>query len=100
MTQRVAADGAAAELELLRERTAQLQQALTSRIAVDTAVGVLMERYDLIREDAFDLLRRASRHHRRRIHELAAEVSASRVERPEIAAMLPRFPQSRRRAGL
>lgn len=98
MSQRVSPDGAVGELELLRERTAQLQQALTSRIAVDTAVGVLMERYDLTREDAFDLLRRASRHHRRRIHDLAAEVSASRLERPEIAALLPRFPQARPRS--
>jgi two-component system, response regulator PdtaR len=81
-------DGTTAELELLRERTRQLQTALTSRVAVDTAVGVLLERHGLERQEAFELLRRAARHHRRSIHELAREVTASRTETPEIAAIL------------
>ena len=81
-------DGAAVELELLRERTQQLQTALSSRVAVDTAVGVLLERHGLGRQDAFELLRRAARHHRRPIHELAREVTASRTDTPEIATIL------------
>jgi AmiR/NasT family two-component response regulator len=81
-------EGAATELELLRERTQQLQTALTSRVVVDTAVGVLLERHRLGRQEAFELLRRAARHHRRSIHELAREVIANRSERPEIAAIL------------
>jgi AmiR/NasT family two-component response regulator len=81
-------DGAALEVELLRERTRQLQTALTSRVAVDTAVGVLLERHALERQDAFELLRRAARHHRRSIHDLAHEVTKSRTDTPEIAAVL------------
>jgi AmiR/NasT family two-component response regulator len=82
--------GAADELALLRERTAQLQHALTSRVVVDTAVGVLLERHNLARQDAFELLRRASRTHRRRIHDLAREVIDSRVDIPEIEAVIAR----------
>ena len=82
-----------AELEQLRERTRQLQQALTSRVAVDTAVGVLLERHRLGRQDAFELLRRAARHHRRSIHELAREVTARHEDTPEIAAILALDPR-------
>jgi AmiR/NasT family two-component response regulator len=85
-----AADGHATELERLRERTAQLQHALTSRVVVDTAVGVLIERHRLDRQGAFELLRSAARHHRARIHELAADVVSSREDVPEIAAILVR----------
>ena len=83
-------DGAADELVLLRERTAQLQHALSSRVVVDTAVGVLLERHRLPRQEAFELLRRASRTHRRRIHELAREVVVSRQDIPEIRSVLAR----------
>lgn len=82
--------GAADELALLRERAAQLQHALSSRVVVDTAVGVLLERHGLERQEAFELLRRASRSHRRRIHDLAREVVASRADIPEVAAVLAR----------
>jgi AmiR/NasT family two-component response regulator len=81
-------DGAPVELEHLRERSRQLQTALTSRVAVDTAVGVLLERHGLERQEAFELLRRAARHHRRSIHELAREVTARRTDTPEIVAIL------------
>ena len=81
-------DGTSVELELLRERTQQLQHALSSRVAVDTAVGVLLERHGLGRQDAFELLRRAARNHRRSIHELAREVIANRTDTPEIAEIL------------
>jgi AmiR/NasT family two-component response regulator len=77
-------------LELARIKIAQLEQALASRVIVDVAVGVLLERYALDRQDTFELLRGAARHHRRKIHDLAAEVVADRAERPEIAAMLAR----------
>jgi len=82
--------GEVSELELARIKIAQLEQALTSRIVVDVAVGVLIERHALPRQEAFELLRRAARHHRRRIHDLAAEVVADRAERPEIATMRAR----------
>jgi AmiR/NasT family two-component response regulator len=76
------------ELRAAHERVEQLERALTTRIIVDVAVGVLLERYAVRRDDAFELLRHAARHHRRRIHELAAEVVEHRTERPEILTVL------------
>ena len=92
--------GAADELALLRERTAQLQHALSSRVVVDTAVGVLLERYGLPRQDAFELLRRAARSHHRRIHDLAREVVEKRDEIPEIEAVRARGYASRRPSAI
>jgi AmiR/NasT family two-component response regulator len=92
--------GAADELVLLRERTAQLQHALSSRVVVDTAVGVLLERHALDRQEAFELLRRASRTHRRRIHELAREVIATRSDIPEIRAVRARHYASSRPSAI
>jgi AmiR/NasT family two-component response regulator len=60
------------------ERNAQLEQALESRIVIEQAKGVLTERLAVAPEHAFEILRRASRTQRRRIHLLAAEVVASR----------------------
>jgi len=65
------------EIELLRERVAQLQTALNSRVAIEQAKGVLMERFSLSPEEAFELLRRAARNSREPIHRLAALVTAS-----------------------
>jgi AmiR/NasT family two-component response regulator len=81
-------DGRPDEVAQLRERTAQLEVALTSRIAVDTAVGVLLERHGLKRQEAFELLRRSARHHRIKIHDVARRVVESRTDLPEIAALL------------
>jgi AmiR/NasT family two-component response regulator len=66
-----------AETEDLRERVAQLQSALDSRIVIEQAKGVLMERFTLTPEAAFQLLRRAARNDRESIHKLAALVTAS-----------------------
>jgi AmiR/NasT family two-component response regulator len=81
-----------AELVELRERTRQLEQALTSRTKIDTAVGVLLERHGLSRQGAFELLRRAARHHRRKIHDLAVDVIEARTDPPEIVTLLSRRP--------
>jgi AmiR/NasT family two-component response regulator len=62
----------------LTERNHQLQRALESRIVIEQAKGVLVERLALAPDDAFEILRRAARSQRRRIHDLAAEVVASR----------------------
>jgi AmiR/NasT family two-component response regulator len=48
------------ELRAAQERVEQLERALTSRIVVDLAVGVHLERHALHRDEAFELLRRAS----------------------------------------
>lgn len=58
----------------LRTRNAQLELALSSRIRIEQAKGILAERYGLDMDGAFAVLRGASRRHRLRIHALAQEV--------------------------
>jgi len=67
------------------ERTAQLQRALTSRIEIEQAKGILSERLDVGLDAAFELLRRAARTNRLKLHDLAREVVSSR-ETPEAIA--------------
>jgi hypothetical protein len=61
----------------LRARNAQLEQALSSRIVIEQAKGILAERYRLDMNRAFEVLRGAARSNRVRIHELAAAVVRS-----------------------
>ncbi len=75
----------------LEERNAQLQTALSSRIVIEQAKGILAERLELELDVAFDLLRRAARHHNRNLHELSGEVVASRTTPPQIEAALGAF---------
>jgi ANTAR domain-containing protein len=72
---------------VLARRSSQLQEALDSRIVIEQAKGILAERYRIDVEDAFRLLRRASRSNRMRIHDLAARVVASKTAPPEFAAL-------------
>ena len=65
-------------VDSLRERNLQLERALESRIVIEQAKGVLVERLSLDPDEAFEILRRAARSQRQRIHLLAAEVIASR----------------------
>jgi AmiR/NasT family two-component response regulator len=67
------------ENDLLRTENQQLRTALASRIVIEQAKGVLVERIDLPPEDVFQLLRMAARRSRRNIHELAAEILKTRV---------------------
>ena len=78
------------ELVELRRRVDQLQTALESRVVIEQAKGVLAERHRVSVDAAFDALRRASRGEGRKIHAVAAEVVATRVTPPAIAAALPR----------
>jgi hypothetical protein len=57
-----------------RERAAQLQHALSSRISVEQAKGIVGERLGLDMEGAFALLRYAARGERMKLHELAQAV--------------------------
>jgi len=57
----------------------QLQGALDSRILVEQAKGVLMERDGLSDLEAFDRLRREARSRSSTINEVAREVIASRA---------------------
>jgi GAF domain-containing protein len=52
----------------------QLQSALTSRVVIEQAKGVLATRLEIEMEEAFELLRQRSRDERRRLVEVAEEV--------------------------
>ena len=62
------------ELEQLRERVAQLEQALDSRIVIEQAKGVLAERLAISVAEAFEILRYAARSQRTKLHEIARRV--------------------------
>ncbi|TMK66592.1 MAG: ANTAR domain-containing protein [Actinobacteria bacterium] len=66
-------------LAFWRERAEQLQEALDSRIVIEQAKGILAERFALDMDKAFLLLRAAARRNRLKIHDLAAEIVASRT---------------------
>jgi AmiR/NasT family two-component response regulator len=85
------------EIDELRERVAQLQVALDSRVAIEQAKGVLMERFGLTPEAAFELLRRAARNNRQPLHRLAALVTAVRTTPPEIIRLLAETGHDRKR---
>ena len=69
--------GEAAEVDeaaRLAVTVAQLEHALTARVRVEQAIGVLAERHRLRTRDAFDLLRSAARRRGRRVIEVAEDV--------------------------
>jgi AmiR/NasT family two-component response regulator len=79
----------------LRKRNAQLELALSSRIVIEQAKGVLAERYRLDVDAAFAVLRSAARRHRMRIHVLAEAVvtsprTPSAIELELVQARAPR----------
>lgn len=57
-----------------RQLTGQLQNALTSRVLVEQAKGMLAERWGTSTDDAFDSLRRYARSHNARLTEVARSV--------------------------
>jgi AmiR/NasT family two-component response regulator len=74
------------ELAELRTRVAELEKqnehlriGLASRIVIEQAKGVLIERLDLPPEEIFELLRAAARRSRTNIHTIAAEILQTRV---------------------
>jgi hypothetical protein len=69
----------------LARRAAQLQEALDSRIVIEQAKGVLVERFDLSPDEAFAVLRRAARSNRMPLRDLAANVVDLRGMPPELA---------------
>jgi ANTAR domain len=60
--------------ERLQVTVAQLEHALTARVRVEQAIGVLAERHRLRPRQAFELLRSAARARGRRVMEIATEV--------------------------
>ncbi|MCW2963613.1 MAG: hypothetical protein JWO17_865 [Actinomycetia bacterium] len=69
-------------------RAEQLQEALSSRISVEQAKGILGERLGLDMEGAFALLRYAARSERMKLHDLAqAVVDNEETPEPVIRAL-------------
>ncbi len=64
----------ASELSREREANQQLQHALTSRILIEQAKGVLAEARGVSVEEAFDVLRKHARDHNAGIHDVAGAV--------------------------
>ena len=58
------------------EMAKQLEQALASREIIGEAKGILMERESCDRDQAFDILRRASQRENRKLRDLAEELVA------------------------
>ena len=83
--------------EQLKETVAQLERALTVRVRVEQAIGVLAERHRLRPRQAFELLRSASRARGARVSQTAGEVVAS-VTNPllRIPEELARQPEGHR----
>jgi len=71
------------------ERRAQLEHALQSRVAIEQAKGIVAERYGLQLDEAFELIRRAARSHRMKLHDLARAVQPGQETPAELAALLP-----------
>jgi hypothetical protein len=68
------------EVARLRASVRQLEHALASRVTVEQAIGVLSERWRVAPRDAFEQLRRVTRSHGLRIHDLAKLVIESTTD--------------------
>jgi ANTAR domain len=68
------------EVTRLRASVRQLEHALASRVIVEQAIGVLAERWKVAPRDAFEQLRRVTRSHGLRIHDLAQQVIESSTD--------------------
>ncbi|MFH8410162.1 ANTAR domain-containing protein [Streptomyces sp. NPDC018019] len=81
-----------ATIAILQHRTiahgnqerAQLQAALSSRIVIEQAKGILAERWNTSLDDAFDAVRRHARRNHLRLSELCRQVIAGDIDTGEI----------------
>jgi hypothetical protein len=67
----------AEEARRLRTTVGQLEHALTARIRIEQAIGVLAERHRIRPRQAFEQLRAAARNRGRRVIDIASDVVAS-----------------------
>ncbi|CRK56605.1 hypothetical protein [Alloactinosynnema sp. L-07] len=63
----------------------QLQTALNHRVVIEQAKGILAERHGVDPAEAFALLRRHARAHRRQVTDLALAVISGAVELPQVS---------------
>jgi hypothetical protein len=77
-------DGDGTPTAAVDERVAQLQHALTSRIVVEQAKGMLAERYSLTPEEAYEVIRLAARSNGIKVHALSKGVLDSPRQTPAI----------------
>lgn len=75
--------------EAAYERRAQLEQALQSRVAIEQAKGILAERYRLDPDVAFDVIRRAARSNRMKLHDLVRRIRPGEPTPDELTPHLP-----------
>jgi hypothetical protein len=86
----------AATIGILQQRTihqgevvaGQLQAALTSRVVIEQAKGVLAERLQISPDDAFQVLRSAARSRNRLLSDLADEVANSAAGDSDVVHLL------------
>src|SRR5438270_3703124 len=79
-----------ADLQAAREKIAQLEGALQSRIIIEQAKGVLAERLSIDVDAAFGILRHAARSHRLKLHDVAARVVHERVTPSPVVVAIAR----------
>ncbi len=78
----------------LNEQVQHLQRALQSNRGIGVAIGVLMTRYKITQQEAFDLLRMASQHTHRKLVDVAQGVSETgTLELPALPARVAAQPQ-------
>jgi hypothetical protein len=77
-------DGDSTPTAVVDERVAQLQHALTSRIVVEQAKGMLAERYSVSPEEAYELIRLAARGNGIKVHALSHNILASPRNTPAV----------------
>jgi hypothetical protein len=95
------ADGEPPDPRRLEQTVAQLEHALTARVRVEQAIGVLAERHRLRPRQAFELLRSVARARGRRVLEIATEVVDSATNPLlRIPEELAKPPMTRRRGRI
>jgi hypothetical protein len=78
----------------LREENAQLRAALSSRILIEQAKGVLAERHGVSLDDAFAALRRGARSSNRKLHDVAREIVTASPTPATVTRELERIEQA------
>jgi two-component system, response regulator PdtaR len=76
------------ELRALTSRESQLVTALNAEREINTAIGILMERMQLTRTDAFETLRRYARSQRQQMAQIAAKMLQSVNETNELLSLI------------